>query len=133
MISRVLRVLGEALLQVAIISLLIFILERVGVFMTTVTYFDEAIYIAETGIIFTIVLLIALGIVNTIFLYVPRWSWWMRAFLESIVLIPIYFITELTFRTWITFDHSPIYVFIFVLLGATLTANLIVNFLIRPM
>ena len=124
-----LRGLGEALVQFFIIGGLIFLLERLGLFQITVLSWDTAIvwWVAETGIVLILILLISLSIVNIIFAFAQRLRWWVRGILESITFLPIFFSMDYLFSCITDFGYSNLYCLLILLFVPVIISNLIFN------
>jgi hypothetical protein len=124
-----LRGFGEALVQFFIIGGFIFLLERLDLFQITVLSWDTTIvwWLAETGIVLILILLVSLSLVNIIFAFAQRLRWWARGILESIVFLPIFFLIDYLFSSITDFGYSDLYYLILLLFVPVLISNLIFN------
>lgn len=83
-------------------------------------------WVAETGVVLVLNVLISLVIVNIIFIFV-RSRWWIRGIFESVIFVPFYFMIAHLMSFVTQFDYSNLYIMIFILFTPTIITNLIFN------
>jgi hypothetical protein len=118
---------GEALIQFFILAILIFSLERIGVFQINATYWDDTvIWDLEVGGALIIFMLLSLVLTNLLFVFLQG-HWFYRGFVESLVFIGTYFAITTMMQGVITFSYSNMYLFILMMFLSVIFGNILIN------